>query len=1112
MTWFNWFNSKPYFTNLSNGQTICINENSTFVVDANACDRNWDALTYSISGGADAARFTINPRTGVLCFVTPPDYEGQNSAIGNDDIYDVTIRVADGRGGFSDLCLYVNVLDVPEPDGVVNGTGGGDHMTLGYTDAQCDQITNNSDSISAGAGNDTVYAASGNDTVDGGAGDDNMFGENGNDVIYGSSGNDSFLGGGGNDTIYGGDGDDQQWAGDGGDDLVYGGNGYDVISGDLGTDTLFGEAGNDAIEGHEGADFVYGGDGDDYIMGADLNYITYASDRTLTQTSVGYDDGSSDTLFGGTGNDTVFGNAGQDQLSGDEGNDYLFGGEGSDTLNGGAGHDSISGDAGADLIYGGDGDDQIVYGAGLDSVYGGAGNDVIDDVPGYALSDAAALIYGGDGNDLAWGTSLGDSMFGDAGNDSLFGEVGNDLLNGGAGNDYLDGGSESDTVVGGEGDDQLHGGDGDDLLIAGGADTANGGSGDDLITLATGEGALDINIQADGGSNGAAGDTLDTSSNSAAQVVTLNTDPSSGVVNGLDGDAGADVTFVGIENIITGAGADLVTGGGNGGAAHVTTGAGDDRVVHNYNPASGSADSYDGGADTDTFVLTFTAAQWATPAVQADVAAYVAHLANGNAAVPFTFASTNATVVNFEVFEVTVNGVTLDPADAAVIANTDSITAIEDGPTSITVDLLANDVVADRAASVQLLSGSSYGTLALSSSLLSTVQTATLVFTPTNGLLQSLPAGQTLTETLTYRVTDVDGSFADASVVITITGTNDLATITGLAAGTTTEDALAAITGSLSVTDVDAGEAAFQSPANLVGTYGTFTFNAATGAWGYTPNASTLALESLAVGTQVSDSLTVTSIDGTASETIVVTITGENDAPTLTAAVLGAVEDGPAVTLDLASLGDDVDSDDDGSTLTYAITGAPAVGTASISGTTLTFNGGAGLDGLAQGEELVTTISITATDAHGATATSTVEVTITGTNDALTLTAAVLGAVEDGPAVTLDLASLGDDVDSDDDASTLTYTISGAPSVGTATITGTTLTFNGGAGLDSLAQGEELVATISITATDAHGAAATSTVEVTITGTNDAPYPDRRRSGRGRGWASGDAGLGQLGR
>ncbi|MDZ7904477.1 MAG: VCBS domain-containing protein [Cypionkella sp.] len=113
------------------------------------------------------------------------------------------------------------------------------------------------------------------------------------------------------------------------------------------------------------------------------------------------------------------------------------------------------------------------------------------------------------------------------------------------------------------------------------------------------------------------------------------------------------------------------------------------------------------------------------------------------------------------------------------------------------------------------------------------------------------------------------------------------------------------------------------------------------------------------------------------------------------------------MTLDLASLGDDVDSDDDGSTLTYTISGAPAVGTASISGTTLTFNGGAGLDGLAQGEELVTSITITATDAHGATATSTVEVTITGTNDAPTLTAAVLGAVEDGPAVTLDLASVG---------------------------------------------------------------------------------------------------------
>jgi hypothetical protein len=80
MTWFNWFNwlnKAPYFTNLANGQTICINENTAFVVDANATDPNCDTLSFSIVGGADCARFTINPHTGVLSFITPPRLRGR---------------------------------------------------------------------------------------------------------------------------------------------------------------------------------------------------------------------------------------------------------------------------------------------------------------------------------------------------------------------------------------------------------------------------------------------------------------------------------------------------------------------------------------------------------------------------------------------------------------------------------------------------------------------------------------------------------------------------------------------------------------------------------------------------------------------------------------------------------------------------------------------------------------------------------------------------------------------------------------------------------------------------------------------------------------------------
>ena len=189
----NLFNSWPYFTNLSNGQTINVTENSTFVVDANAADMNWDSLTFSISGGADAGRFRIDPYTGVLSFVTAVDFEGAKSAIGNDQLYDITIRVSDGRGGVQDVALLVNVTDVNEavPDGTVNGTGGNDNMPVGFVDAQGDIIDGAdglNDRIDAGAGNDTVLAGDGNDTVDGGIGNDQISGGSGADSISGGDG------------------------------------------------------------------------------------------------------------------------------------------------------------------------------------------------------------------------------------------------------------------------------------------------------------------------------------------------------------------------------------------------------------------------------------------------------------------------------------------------------------------------------------------------------------------------------------------------------------------------------------------------------------------------------------------------------------------------------------------------------------------------------------------------------------------------------------------------------------------------------------------------------------------------------------------------------------
>uniref|UniRef100_UPI00101AD53B Ig-like domain-containing protein n=1 Tax=Roseovarius nitratireducens TaxID=2044597 RepID=UPI00101AD53B len=142
---------------------------------------------------------------------------------------------------------------------------------------------------------------------------------------------------------------------------------------------------------------------------------------------------------------------------------------------------------------------------------------------------------------------------------------------------------------------------------------------------------------------------------------------------------------------------------------------------------------------------------------------------------------------------------------------------------------------------------------------------------------------------------------------------------------------------------------------------------------------------------------------------------------------------------------------------------------------------------LAAGATRDVTIRVTATDAHGATAVNDVTVTVTGENDAPVLAAAGAAAVEDGPVVTLDLAALGADVDSDDDGTTLSYAVTGVPAEGSATIAGSTLSFDPGADFQDLAAGATRDVTIRVTATDAHGATAVNDVTVTVTGENDAP-------------------------
>ncbi|HPQ96685.1 MAG TPA: right-handed parallel beta-helix repeat-containing protein, partial [Thiolinea sp.] len=86
-------------------------------VDSDAGDMEGQGLTYRLNGGADMALFSIDRVTGVLRFVSPPDYEIPQDANGDNE-YEVILCVVDHLGYEDNRLLKVVVQDVEESDGV----------------------------------------------------------------------------------------------------------------------------------------------------------------------------------------------------------------------------------------------------------------------------------------------------------------------------------------------------------------------------------------------------------------------------------------------------------------------------------------------------------------------------------------------------------------------------------------------------------------------------------------------------------------------------------------------------------------------------------------------------------------------------------------------------------------------------------------------------------------------------------------------------------------------------------------------------------------------------------------------------------------------------------
>jgi VCBS repeat-containing protein len=371
---------------------------------------------------------------------------------------------------------------------------------------------------------------------------------------------------------------------------------------------------------------------------------------------------------------------------------------------------------------------------------------------------------------------------------------------------------------------------------------------------------------------------------------------------------------------------------------------------------------------------------------------------------------------------------------------------------------------------------------------------------------QNLSAGQTITEIYVVRVTDEHGAFDDQEITITITGTNDLPTVTG-GLGAVEEDGVQIAEGDIVFRDIDVqdvktltitsadGEATQQSwnfqPTSLPGpgdpiaflpefppvyvihgAYGDLQFILALKHWTYQLDNSKV--QFLAEGQQITETFPISFSDdkgGVATSQIVITITGKNDVPDAVDNAYSVAEDGALIVTGI--LGND-SVGGDGGTLAVIANTQPSHGTLLLNANgSFTYTPTANYNG-------PDSFTYTIEDADGDTDTATVSITVTPVND---LPNAVDNAysVNEDSVLTIALPGVLAGDTTGGDGGVLAVTSYTQPAHGTLT-----LDANGGFVYTPAANynGPD---SFTYTIQDADGDTDTATVAITVNPVNDLP-------------------------
>ncbi|WP_249139332.1 VCBS domain-containing protein [Bradyrhizobium japonicum] len=466
-----------------------------------------------------------------------------------------------------------------------------------------------------------------------------------------------------------------------------------------------------------------------------------------------------------------------------------------------------------------------------------------------------------------------------------------------------------------------------------------------------------------------------------------------------------------------------------------------------------------------------------------------------------------------QTFTVTINGVN----DAAIISGTTTGSIIEAGgiangtPGTPTATGTLSDTDVDdppntfTTVSSPTTSTGGYGTFTM---------TAAGVWTYTldnsNLAVQGLNAGETLTDSFT--VTTIGGTAQ--VVMITINGAGDAAIISGATTGALIEAGGIAnatpgtpvATGTLTDTDVDTIANAFTavgSPTASAAGYGTFTMTAA-GVWTYTLDNANAAVQALNTGETLTDTFTVTTLDGTA-QVVTVTIHGTNDAAIVSGTMTGSVTEAGGIANATpgspSATGTLFAADVDNASNTFTAVSSPKASTNGYGTFTLTAagvwtytldNASAAVQALNVGGTLTDSFTVTALDGTP----QVVTVTIHGSNDAAIISGTTTGSVTEAgtfsPGVPIATGTLTD-TDVDNAPNTFTAVSSQTASdggYGTFTMTAAgvwTYTLdNNNSVVQALDVGDTLTDTFTVTAIDG----TTQTVTVAIHGASDADPND----------------------